>query len=453
MTDVNVTAGVPAVSVPGVDANQTVSRVIRRLIPFLVLVFAMNMLNRVNLGFAALQMNRALSLTATAFGIAGSCYWVGSVVAEVPGTLALGRWGARRVLAAILIAWGAIALCTGFVHSANTLFICRLALGLAEGCGQPGILLYLTYWIPETHRARVNSRFFLCLPLTNALASPISALIMQKLNGWLHFAGWRWMFVLEGFPSIIIGIVALYYLTDFPKQAHWLSEAQRNWLQETIERTHPGPRKHENLLSGFANPLCYVFAFGWFGIAFFMSAITMFLPLVVRQLGYRNMYHIALIAAIPFVVGLVAMLLWGNHADKKKERMWHSAIAALVGGLGWFLAYWMHSPVLVIASITIATAGMYAAQATFWALPPAVFSKRTMAVGLSLIAALGQFGGLVAPIIFGRIRDVMGSYNAAYLTVTVAMMLTAGSSLVGTLWGRARKAREQAMTTAVAGGR
>jgi sugar phosphate permease len=445
MADANAGIGAQAVSLEGVDPSQTVGRVMRRIIPFLVLVFAMNMLNRVNLGFAALQMNRALSLTVTAFGIAGSCYWIGSVVAEVPGTLALGRWGARRVLAVILIAWGAIAVSTGFVQGANSLFVCRLALGLAEGCGQPGILLYLTYWIPETHRARVNSRVFLCLPITNALASPLSAVIMQNLNGVLHFAGWRWMFVLEGFPSIIIGVIAFYYLTDFPRDAQWLTAPQRRWLQETIDRGHHGPRKHEGLLSAFANPLCYVFAFGWFGIAFFMSAITMFLPLVVRQLGYRNIYHIALIAAIPFVVGLFAMVLWGNHADKKKERMWHSAIAALVGGLGWFLAYWMNSPAMVIASITIATAGMYATQGTFWALPPAVFSKKTMAVGLALIAALGQFGGLVAPIIFGRIRDVMGSYNAAYLTVTVAMVLTAGSSLAGTLWGRARKAREQAL--------
>lgn len=453
MADTSTSVSAQGISVQGVDPNQTVGKVIRRLIPFLVLVFAMNMLNRVNLGFAALQMNRALSLTATAFGIAGSCYWIGSVVAEVPGTLALGRWGARRVLGWILIAWGAVALCTGLVQGAQSLFICRLALGLAEGCGQPGILLYLTYWIPETHRARVNSRFFLCLPLTNALASPISALIMQNLHGWLNFAGWRWMFLIEGFPSIVIGVIAFYYLTDRPKDATWLSEPERVWLQETIDRGSHGPRKHEGLLSGFANPLCYVFGLGWFGIAFFMSAITMFLPLVVRQLGYRNVYHIALIAAIPFVIGLFAMLFWGNHADKKKERMWHSVIAALVGGLGWFLAYWTNSPVLVITSITIAAAGMYAAQATFWALPPAVFSKKTMAVGLSLIAALGQFGGLVAPIIFGRIRDVYGSYNAAYLTVAVAMVLTAGASLLGTFWGRARKAREQAMASAATAAR
>jgi ACS family tartrate transporter-like MFS transporter len=256
------------------------------------------------------------------------------------------------------------------------------------------------------------------------------------------------MYILEGLPSVVIGIIALYYLTDRPQDARWLSEPQRNWLQETIDKGHPGGRKHESLLSGFSNPLCYVFGMGWFGIAFFMSAITTFLPLVVRQLGYRNMYQIALISSIPYVVGLVAMLAWGNHSDKKRERMWHAVIAALVGGLGWGLAYFLHSPVLVIASITIAAAGMYGAQATFWALPPAVFSKQTMAVGLALIAAVGQFGGLVAPIIFGRIRDVLGNYDAAYLTVTAAMIITALASAAGTYWGRARKAQEVAAAAA-----
>jgi sugar phosphate permease len=451
MTDAATTGQAGAQATNGVDPNQVIRKVIWRLVPFLVLVFAMNMLNRVNIGFAALQMNRAIGLTATAFGIAGSCYWLGSVISEVPGTIALGRWGARHTLAVILVMWGTVGTVTGFAQGASSLFICRLLLGISEGCGQPGILLFLTYWIPESHRVRVNSRFFLCLPLTNALASPISALIMQGTHGALGLAGWRWMYIIEGFPSIIIGIIALYYLTDQPKQAHWLTEPERKWLQETIEKGQHGARKHEGLLSAFGNPLCYVFGLGWFGIAFFMSAITTFLPLVVRQLGYVNVYRIALISSVPFIVGLVAMLLWGNHSDKKRERMWHSVIAALVGGAGWLAAYFLHSPVLIVASIAVSAAGMYGAQATFWALPPAVFSKKQMGVGLALIATVGQFGGLIAPIIFGRIRDVMGNYNAAYLTVTVAMILTAIASIWGTYWGRAIRKREAALMAAAAG--
>jgi ACS family 4-hydroxyphenylacetate permease-like MFS transporter len=448
MSDAVTTPGTPGESIPGVDPNQVIRRVIRHLIPFLVLVFALNMLNRVNIGFAALQMNRAIGLTATAFGIAGSGYWIGSVLVEVPGTMSLDRWGARRILAAILIMWGLVGIATGFVQGVASLVGVRILLGIAEGCGQPGILLYLTYWIPESHRARVNSRFFLCLPITNALASPLSAFIMQNTHRLGGLDGWRWMYILEGFPSVIVGIIALYFLTDRPKEANWLTEPERNWLQETIEKSHRGPRKREGMLSAFGNPLCYVFGMGWFGIAFFMSAITTFLPLVVRQLGYRNVYQIATISSIPFIVGLVAMLFWGSHSDKKKERMWHAIIAALVGGFGWFVAYFLHSPALIIASIAIAAAGMYGAQATFWALPPAVFTKKQMGVALALIATVGQFGGLIAPIIFGRIRDITGVYNAAYLTVTAAMIITAIASLSGTYWGRAIRRREVALESA-----
>ncbi len=450
MANVNAAVRAKLASADGIDPERIVRRVIRRLVPFLVLVFAMNMLVLVNIGFAALQMNQALGLTATNLGVASSCYWVSSVLVTVPSTLALSRFGARRTISSFLIAWGILTGATGFAQGATSLYVCRFLLGFAAGAGFSAILLYLTYWIPESYRARVNSWFFISLPVTNALALPLSALIMHNMHGIFGLAGWRWMYAVEGFPSIFIGIVAFYYMTDRPKDAKWLAESERGWLQETIDKSLPVTRQHQGVLGGFSNPVCYVFGMGWFGIAFFMSAITTFLPLVIRQMGYRNIYHISLISAIPFVVGLVAMLAWGNHSDKKRERLWHAVIGALVGGAGWVSAYFMHSPVMVIASVTIATAGLYGAQTTFWALPPLVFSKQQMAMALGLINAIGQLGGL-SPIIFGRIRDVTGSYSSAYLTVAAAMMITGVASILGTYWGRARKVGAAATAAASAG--
>lgn len=431
------------------ETERVVRKVIRRLIPFLVVLFAFNLLDRVNIGFAALTMNKALGLTAAMFGFAGSLYWIGSLLIEVPGNIILSKVGARRTLAVVMLSWGIVATGMAFVHTPTTLYILRLLLGIAEGTCWPGILLFLTYWIPETHRAGVNSKFMICLPLTNMLASPISALISTNMNGVLGYEGWKWLFMLEGCPPIILGIIGFLYLTDRPNDAKWLTDNERRLLQDAIERGHKvQTKKHEGILTAFKNPLCYVFGFGWMGIAFFMSAITTFFPLIVRHLGVRSAGRIGIISAVPFLAGLIAMLWWGKHSDKKKERLWHAVSAALVGGLGWVLAALFQSGPLQIAAITLATMGLYGVQCTFWALPPAAFSKKMVAVGVAIVAAEGQLGGFFAPIIFGKLRDATGNYKLAFLSVTCAMIVTALACIVGTLWSRARQKREAALVAA-----
>jgi ACS family tartrate transporter-like MFS transporter len=432
------------------ELNRLMKKVIRHLVPFLVIVYGFNMLDRVNIGFAALTMNKALGLSAAMFGVAGSMYWLGSLVSEIPGTIALSKVGARRMLAALLFAWGIVATCIAFVSTPNGLYTMRLLLGIAEGTCWPGILLYLTYWIPESHRAGVNSKFLICLPLTNILVSPLSALIVSNLHGTMGLAGWKWLFVLEGFPPVILGIISLVYLQDRPSEANWLTEPERRLLREAIDGSSMRDSKHEGLLTAFRHPLCYVFGLGWAGITFFMSAITAFFPLMVKQLGIKHDTHVGLISALPFVAGLFAMLAWGKHSDKKKERLWHAVAAALVGGAGWIGAAFATTAFLKILSIVIATMGLYGVQCTFWAIPPAFLSKKMAAAGLAIIAAEGQLGGFFAPLVFGKLRDMTGSFKLAFVVAACAMLLTALATFAGVQIGRARKRLEVAATAAAA---
>jgi D-galactonate transporter len=412
--------------------QRVVAKVARRLIPFMMLLYFVNYLDRTNIGFAELQMSEDLNLTATAFGLASGLFFIGYLFFEVPSNLALHKFGARRWIARIMLSWGIIAAAMAFVPNATTLYVLRILLGVAEAGFFPGMILYLTYWFPRRERARFTAMFLAAIPLSSAIGSTMSGAIMEYLDGLFGLEGWRVMFLLEGLPAIALAFVTWFYLTDRPAAATWLTERERDWLTREMEaeKVQTERRFHWPLRKSLTQPRILALSFVYFGVVYGLYALSFFLPQIVADFATTfgvefSLMETGLIVAVPYLVGTVAMVLWGRHSDRTQERVWHVAAPTVLAAVTIPVALYLDSPFAVMVAVTITAIGIFGALPVFWSLPNAFLVGASAAGGIALINSLGNLAGFGAPFITGWLTDLTGSQRAGLWVVGVVMMLAA----------------------------
>ncbi|MFI6165690.1 MFS transporter [Nocardia sp. NPDC051052] len=420
----------------------TLRKVTLRLVPFLGLLYFVNYLDRVNIGFAGPSgMKADLGLTETAFGFASGIFFLGYLVLEVPSNLALHRFGARRWIARILASWGVIATAMAFVPNETLLYVLRFALGVAEAGFFPGILLYMTFWFPQKQRAKFVALFMVAVPISTALGSTMSSLIIQYGHGVFGLSGWRFMFLVEGVPALLLAVVTWFFLTDSPAQAKWLTSAERQWLSIELaaEQAEVEKGEHWTLRKALTDTRIIGLALVYGGIVYGLYALGFFLPTIINgfQQQYGTHYSVVqrgLINAVPYVIGAVVMIWWSRHGDRTGERPWHVALPALLGGLAIPVALYLGNPIAAMTAVTVCAVGVLAALPTFWALPSAFLTGAAAAGGIALINSIGNISGFAAPYITGGLKDWTGTQRAGLWVVGFAMVGSAIGALV--LWKR-----------------
>ncbi len=402
----------------------------RRLVPYLGLLYFINYLDRVNIGFAGPNgMSSELGLTATVFGFASGIFFIGYLILEVPSNLALHKFGARRWIARIMLSWGIVATAVAFVPNATVLIVLRFLLGVAEAGFFPGIILYLTYWFPAAYRARMVAWFIVAVPISSAIGATASSLLIQHGDGVFGLSGWRFMFLVEGVPAILLAAVTWFYLTDRPSDARWLSVGERHWMQQELDREHATTERqhHWPLRKALTHPKILGLAFVYFGTVYGLYALGFFLPSIVagfqQQFGTTfSIVERGLVTAVPYVVGAIVMVFWARHGDRTQERVWHVALPMLVGGIAIPIALYLSSPLMAMAAVTVCAVGIFCALPTFWALPSSFLAGTAAAGGIALINSLGNISGFAAPYITGGLMDLTGSQRTGLWVVGGCMV-------------------------------
>jgi MFS family permease len=411
--------------------RQTMARVARRLLPMLIACYFVAYLDRVNVGFASLTMNKALGFTSAVYGFGGGIFFLGYFIFEVPSNILLSKVGARVWIARILITWGIISACTAFIVGPVSFYSVRFVLGLAEAGFFPGIILYLTWWFPSYYRSRIVGIFMAAIPLSNILGSLVSGFLLD-LDGWLGVAGWQWLFVMEAAPAVILGVAFWLFMTDWPSQAHWLAPAQRDWLMGRLdaERAQRESIRHYSLKQALLDKRVLLLSLVYFGGTFSGYGIALFQPQIVHRLA-AGFGMTGIINAIPYMFGACAMVLWGRHSDHTGERPRHVAIAYTVAATGLIATALMTDPILTMTMLVVASIGGSSTGPTFWTLPTAMLSGTAAAGGIALINALGNLGGFFGPYLFGLIKDATGgSFTFGLIALALGPLMSA--SLV--LW-------------------
>ncbi|HEU4935390.1 MAG TPA: MFS transporter [Vicinamibacterales bacterium] len=406
--------------------REVVARVIRRLIPFAFICYVVAYIDRVNVSFAAAALQKDLGLNDAQFGHGAGLFFIGYCLFEVPSNLILERVGARRWIARILIGWGIVAMGMVFVRDVWTFYGARVLLGIGEAGFFPGIILYLTYWIPEADRARTGALFMMAAPVSIIIGAPISDRLLA-LDGFLGLHGWQWLFLLEGFPAIVLGVFALRALTDRPSGAHWLTDSQRAWLTQTMdaEREQRAAVGHTSLTRSLRSGRVWLLCTIYFLNTLVTYGIYLWLPkMLTEAAGGRQSFGLSVLTSIPFVAALIAMFLVGRHSDRTGERKFHVAACAMTAATGLVLAVLFRNNLwLVVLSFTLSQIGQRSVQGVFWAIPP-IFLGGTAAAGcIGLINALGNLGGYVGPSVMGALRQASGTYSQGLLILALALVV------------------------------
>jgi ACS family tartrate transporter-like MFS transporter len=417
-----------------IDRIETVTmrKVLLRLVPFLMICYFFALLDRVNIGFAALQMNKDLGLTPAMFGFAASLFFVSYFLVEVPSNLALQKYGARRWIARIMITWGLVTACMAFVVGPNSLYVMRFILGAAEAGFFPGAILYLTYWLPSQYRARILATFTVSIPLATFLGSPLSVSLLQ-LDGTFGLRGWQWLFILEGVPTILLGVVCLFVLTDKPAQASWLTAEQREWLTGRMEAEAAlrKPVGHLSLWQLATNKYFLVMALVCSGASATGSVLSVWQPQLLKSLGLTTM-QTGFVNAIPYGIATVIMVLWGRHSDTTGERRWHTAVPLFLAAAG-FAALGMTGTAVIptVIMVTCCLVGAYAFKGPFWALSASWLSASTLAAGLAGINAISNLiGGALMVNVVGLVKEQTGSFVLGMLPLALLCAVAAISVLM-----------------------
>ena len=412
--------------------EQVLRKIFRRLIAFLVLLFVFSFLDRINIGFAALSMNKELGLTAAQFGIASSIFYAGYVLLEIPSNMMLAKYGARRWIARIVFSFGLASAATMFATGPWSLYALRMLVGITEAGFLPGILLYLTFWFPPTYRARATSLFLVSQAFVFAIAAPLSGFILDNTHDLLGLSGWQWLFVIEGLPAVALGVMTYFYLSDGPHDARWLSETEKAALKSRLERERDAlgakPGKHE-VLRQVLRPDCLILGVVNFGLVCSLMTNSTWIPQIIREAAAaRSFAHVGLLITIPSVVTMIVMPLWGAHSDRTMERKWHVALGLLAAAGGWILIALQNTPELRVLGLVFCVAGTYAAQGVFWTIPPRVFTEGARPVGIAFVNACGVFASFLSPLIVGFLRETTHGWTAPLMFV--AVMLVNSSALV-----------------------
>jgi MFS transporter, ACS family, 4-hydroxyphenylacetate permease len=409
--------------------DQVFRKVFRRLIWFLFIVLVVSFVDRINIAFAALTMNKDLGISTTAYGAALTVFYVAYTLCEIPSNLMLARVGARLWIARIMITWGFASAATMFAFDMWSLYGIRAVVGAAEAGLLPGILLYLTYWFPRSFRARANAVFIMGMPATIAFASTISGLILQ-MNGFLGLAGWRWLFLLEGLPAVVLGIVCLFFLDDRPARANWLSEGEKYDIAARLARDgaleQNGATKR-GILSQLGSRNVVLLSIIYFGLVTSLNANSTWVPQIVHGFAPEASYAaVGLLTALPALLTLAVMPLWGASSDRHDERDWHLRVAMLLAALGWLLVIYFELPAARYVGLVLISIGSFCGMLTFWTFPAstAVLSSEARPAGMALINCVGIGGGsAIGPIVIGYLKDLTGGFAAGLVYVVVMLIV------------------------------
>ncbi|HWU97519.1 MAG TPA: MFS transporter [Oxalicibacterium sp.] len=406
------------------------AKVTLRLLPFLFLCYVAAYLDRVNVGFAKLQMLNDLQFSETVYGLGAGIFFIGYFLFEVPSNIIMHRVGARVWIARIMITWSILSAATMFVTTPTMFYVIRFLLGVAEAGFFPGIVLYLTYWFPTSRRSRMNALFMIGIPVAGVVGGPLSGWIMNafaNVHGW-H--GWQWLFLLEAVPSLVLGVMTLFYLPNSIRASHWLLDDEKKVLEENIAQD-VGSDKSHSIASVFSNPKVWLMAAIYFCCMMGLYGISFYLPTLVKASGVKDALDVGLLTAIPYTCGVIATLLVARSADRMRERRWHFAIASALGGLGLYLStVYGDNVVLALCALSLGTAGMLSTMPVFWTYPSAILSGAAAAAGIGLINSVGNLAGFVSPSIVGWLKDVTNSTNAGMYFVAGALVIGAGLALL-----------------------
>jgi len=414
--------------VPGVAAESSIetsaySKVTWRLLPFLFACYVFAYLDRVNVGFAKLQMLNDLKFSETVYGLGAGIFFIGYFLFEVPSNLIMYRVGARMWIGRIMITWGILAGLMALVRTPTSFYILRFLLGAAEAGFIPGILLYLTYWYPAHRRGKVMAFFLTGIPISGVIGGPVSGWIMQKFHGSAGWHGWQWLFVLEALPAFLAGIVALFYLTDDIHHAKWLTEPEKRVLQNAVKE-EAGKKEHHSIKDAFSEPKVWLLAVTYALFLMGLYGVSFWLPSLIKAAGVKDALNVGLLTAIPYGAGTLAMIWVSHHSDEKRERRWHLAIPGVLGALGLALSTaFSTDTVLSMIFLTIGAAGVCTTVSQFWNLPGAFLGGAAAAAGIAFVNSVGNVSGFVAPFMVGWIKDRSGSASPALLVIAASMTL------------------------------
>jgi ACS family tartrate transporter-like MFS transporter len=406
--------------------QRAIRKITWRLIPFLMLLYLVAFLDRINVGFAALTMNKDVGLTSQTFGLGAGIFFLGYFVFEVPSTVILHHVGARFWIGRVMITWGLVSVAMAFTRGPISFYILRFLLGLAEAGFFPGIILYLSYWFPANHRSAVTAMFMAAAPVAGFIGSPISGALMQ-LNGLLGLRGWQWLFLLEGIPALVLGFITFRFLTDRPADATWLTVDERDWLSSAIQQEQiniKGPRSH-SAWRALSDWKVLALSLAYFGTSAGLYTIGFWAPLIVRGLGF-SVFRVGLLVAIPNLIAVVGMVLWSRNSDRTGERYWHAALACLIGAIGMAVAARAGSSAfLAIAGLSLTAFGVSAAKPPLWCLPTTFFAGTAAAASIGLINSLGTMGGFVGPYMIGSSSGTSGNFTRGLYLVGGTLIVSA----------------------------
>jgi len=398
--------------------HRTIAKVSARLIPFLILCYFVAYLDRVNVGFAALTMNKDLGLSASTFGFGAGIFFLAYFLFEVPSNLFLERVGARKWIARIMFSWGLFSGATAFIGGETSFYVVRVLLGIAEAGFFPGIIFFLTLWFPAVYRARIIGYFMAAIPLSTVIGAPLSGLLLG-LNGFMGMKGWQWLFILEAAPALMLSVVVFFYLTDRPADAKWLEPDERAWLVRRLqeEQANRERLRRYSVRQALLNRKVLALSFVYFGAVATNYGLSFFLPQIVKAFGVSN-FQTGLITALPYVVGVISIVWWGRHSDRMAERRFHLALPLFVASAGIASSTALDDPTMKMVALSIAGFGIFGCLPVFWTFPTAFLSGAAAAGAIALINSIGNLAGFAGPFAVGRISDLTGSYTGGLLLLS-----------------------------------
>ena len=438
-------AATPATHAPVLDAaanqleQQVMRKVSRHLLGFLFLLFVFSFLDRINIGFAGLTMMQDLGLSGTQFGFATTLFYIAYIACSIPSNIVLARIGARRWIGSMMIAWGLASTATLFASGPASLYALRFLVGVTEAGFLPGMLLYLTYWFPSAYRARANALFMIAMPVTAAIGTALSGLILG-LDGHWGLKGWQWLFLLEGMPSVLLGLAVYGYLDDSPGKASWLGKLEQQVLARMLAAEHkpavvhiaPHAQTQTSVLAEMLSPTVLKFGIAYFCLVNTLAMVAVWTPLIVKSFNSNaSNTQIGLLAAIPQVCTVIGMIAWGRRSDRLQERRWHIVWPMLLSATGWLLTAYSGNPVLQLLGVCMASTGAYTAMSVFWTTPDRALSLGARAIGIAVINATGNIGSALNPVVVGWLKDFTHSFATGLLYASV--LLVAGAAIVLTL--------------------
>jgi ACS family tartrate transporter-like MFS transporter len=410
--------------------TRTLRKVTLRIVPFVMLLYFIAFIDRVNIGFAALTMNKDLGFSPTVFGFGAGIFFLGYFLFEVPSNLVLDKVGARIWIARVMITWGLISGAMAFVQGPKSFYALRFLLGAAEAGFFPGIILYLSYWFPARQRAAVTAIFMAAAPLSTVLGSPVSGALLE-MHGLMGLSGWQWMFIIEAVPALILGVMVLFYMTDRPEKAKWLRDDERNWLVATMnaEAAKKAATASHSVWRGLADPRVIALSLVYFGTSAGLYTLGIWAPQIIKEFGLSSL-QVGFLNALPGIVAIVAMVLWARHSDRSGERTWHVVGACLLASLGLVLAGFAGSVLAVLLALTLVNIGISSAKPPLWSMPTLFLSGSAAAAGIATINSIGNLGGFVGPAMIGWIKDITGSFQGGLFFVAGLLVLSAILTLV-----------------------